>query len=71
MTACSSAISAGMALASPEKRSWLAIPSLNRLPKPVFEDLYIIDMMSLYRSPDDDALHGFGPIEPGSSTRGL
>src|SRR5205085_1070296 len=58
-------------LASPQKRSRMTIPALDGVPKPVFENLHIIDMLSLQRSADDDALHRFGHVEPGASTRGV
>ena len=46
MTACSSTVAAGMPLASPDKRRGMTIPPLDCLPKPVFEDLHIIHMVS-------------------------
>jgi hypothetical protein len=46
----------------------MTIPSLNGLGQPIFEDLHIIDMMSLQGSSDNDPLHRFSHIEPGAST---
>src|SRR5579864_1083334 len=69
MTTRIGSVAAGMALASPNERSRLAIPPLNRILKPILEDLHIIDMMPLQSAPDENALHGFGHIEPGASTR--
>src|SRR5512135_243883 len=71
MTAGIGPVAAGMSLASPVKRGGMTIPALDGVTKPVFEDLDVINMLSLQRSPDDDALHGFGHVEPGARTRGV
>src|SRR5947209_1579400 len=59
MTTGISAVAARMPLASPDERRWVTIPSLDGVAEPVFEDLHIIDVVSLQGSPDDNALHGF------------
>src|SRR6266496_4166917 len=61
------AIATGMSLASPHKRSGLAIPGVNGVTEPVFEDLHVIDMLTRQRPCFDDALHRFGHVEPGAS----
>src|SRR5579875_686797 len=63
------AVAASMAFASPDERRRMAIPALDSVTKPVFENLHIVDMMSLQRSANDDALHRFGHVEPGAGTR--
>src|ERR1700687_4399898 len=68
MTTRISAIATGMPLASPDEGSRMTIPALDGLGQPIFEDLHIIDMMSLQGSPDNDALHRFSHIEPRAST---
>lgn len=47
----------------------MTIPSLDGVAKPVFEDLHIIDMVSLQCSADNDPLHRFSHVEPRASTR--
>jgi len=47
----------------------MPIPSLDGGASPVFEDLHIIDMVSLQRSADEHALHRFSHVEPRASTR--
>ncbi len=47
----------------------MTIPALDGVGKPVFEGLHSIDILSLYRSSDENALHRFGHIEPGASAR--
>src|SRR5216684_3628839 len=71
MTTRIGAIAACMPLASPDEGSRMTIPSLDGIPKPIFEDLHIIDMVSLQRSADENALHRFGHVEPRASTRGV
>src|SRR5712691_8443129 len=68
MTTRVSPVAAGVALPSPNERGGMTIPALDRLPKPVFEDLHIIDVVPLQSSPDNDPLHGFGHVEPGTRT---
>lgn len=46
----------------------MTIPPFDRVGKPIFEDLYVIDMVPLQGSSDDDALHRLRHIEPGTST---
>src|SRR6266567_397474 len=69
MTTRIGAVAACMSLASPDKGSGMTIPSLNGVPKPVFEDLHIIDMVSLQRSTDENPLYRFSHVEPRASTR--
>src|SRR5947209_4437025 len=69
MPTCIGAVATSMALAAPNEGGRMPIPPLDGVPEPVFEDLHIIDMMALHSSPDDDALHRFGHVEPGASTR--
>src|SRR6266851_7255077 len=69
MTTCIGAVATGMPLASPDEGRGMTIPPLDCLPKPVFEDLHIIHMVSFQGSSDDNPLHGFGHIQPGASTR--
>src|SRR5713226_6469386 len=69
MTTCIGAVATGMPLASPDERRRMPIPARDCLPKPVFEDLHIIHMVSFQGSSDDNPLHGFGHIKPGASTR--
>src|SRR6266699_3214401 len=71
MTTGIGAVAAGMPLASPDERRRVTIPPLNRLPKPIFEDLHIIDMVPFHRSPYNDALHRFGHVKPRASTRSV
>ena len=47
----------------------MPIPPLDGISQPIFEDLHIIDMMSLQSTPNNDPLHRFSHIEPGASTR--
>jgi hypothetical protein len=68
MTTRIGAVAACMSLASPDKGGGMTIPSLNGVPKPVFEDLHIIDMVSLQCSADENPLHGFGHVEPRART---
>ena len=49
----------------------MPIPSLDGLPKPVFEDLHVVDMMPLHGSPDDDALHRFGQYSGQEPAQGV
>src|SRR5437763_2699547 len=65
------AVTTSMPLASPDERSRLPIPPLNGVAQPVFEDFHVIDMLSLQRSADDDALYRLSHIEPGTGTRGV
>src|SRR5229473_1042844 len=69
MTTRISPVSAGVALPSPNEGGGMPIPSLDRLPKPVFEDLHIIDVVPFQSSADNDPLHRFGHVEPRSCTR--
>ena len=62
-------VAAGMPLASPDERRRVTIPPLDSIPKPIFEDLHIIDMVPFHRSADENALHRFGHVEPGARTR--
>src|SRR2546421_2599623 len=71
MTTRIGAVAARMPLASPDERRRVTIPPLDCVPKPVFEDLHIIDMLSLQRSPNENALHRFGHVKPGARTRGV
>src|SRR2546421_8854806 len=61
-------VSACMPLASPDERRRVTIPPLDGVSEPIFKDLYIIDMMPLHRSADENPLHRFGHIQPGAST---
>src|SRR5437764_11072735 len=58
-----------MPLASPAEGSGMTVPPLDGVDKPIFEDLHIIDMVSLQGPPDNDPLDGFSHIEPRASTR--
>src|SRR5260370_723685 len=69
MTARIGPVTACVSLASPDKGGPMPIPSLDGVAKPVFEDLHIIDMVSLQRSADEHALHRFSHVEPRASTR--
>src|SRR6266496_1962091 len=69
MTTSIGPVATSMPLAAPDERRRMTIPPLDGVPKPVFEDLHIIDMMSLQGSPDDNPLHRFGHVEPGAGTR--
>src|SRR6266487_3372644 len=69
MTTRIGAVAACMSLASPDEGGGMTIPSRNRVPKPVFEDLHIIDMVSLQGSADENPLHRFSHVEPRASTR--
>src|SRR5258708_14313689 len=62
MTARIGPVTACMSLASPEKGGPMPIPSLDGGASPVFEDLHIIDMVSLQRSADEHALHRFSHV---------
>src|SRR5215469_2040674 len=66
MTTRIGSISPGMTLATPEKRSGLAVPPGNGVGQPLFEHLDIVDVMALQCTPDNDALHGFSHVEPGT-----
>src|SRR5438105_79501 len=61
-------VAAGMPLASPDERRRVPIPPLDRIPKPIFEDLHIIHMMPFHRSADENPLHRFGHVQPRAST---
>src|SRR6266487_1269415 len=64
-------VATGMPLASPDERSRMPIPAFDGVGKPIFEDLHIIDMVSLHRSSDQNALHRFGHVEPRACTRSV
>src|SRR5512135_1697577 len=64
-------VAACMPLASPDKRRRVTIPPFDSIPKPIFEDLHIINMMPFHRSSDENALHRFGHVKPRASTRGV
>src|SRR6266705_4558885 len=57
-----------MPLASPDEGSGMPVPPLDGVSKPIFEDLHIIDMVSLQGPSDNDPLYGFSHIEPRAST---
>jgi hypothetical protein len=55
-----------MPLVAPDEGSSMAIPGVNGVTEPVFEDLHVIDMLTSQRPSFDDALHRFGHVEPGA-----
>src|SRR5947209_19670620 len=61
-------VAACMPLASPDKRRRVTIPPLDRIAKPIFEDLHIINMMPFHRSANENPLHRFSHVQPGAST---
>src|SRR6266536_2389608 len=67
MPTCIGPIPACVPLASPDERGGVSVPANNRVTEPVFEDLYIVDVMARQRSPLNNALHRLGHIEPGAS----
>src|SRR5215467_393519 len=68
MTARIDPVAACMAFASPDKRRRVTIPPLDGIPKPIFEDLHIINMMPFHRSADENPLHRFSHVKPRAST---
>src|SRR5258708_4565102 len=66
MPPCIGSIPAYMPLSTPDKRRGMTIPTCDGIRKPLLEDLHIIGMISLQRSPFDDPLHRLSHVEPGT-----
>src|SRR6266699_5542433 len=63
-------ITASVPFASPDESGGMSVPSRNGLPKPVFKNFHIIDMIPLQCSPLDDALDRLCHVEPGACMGG-
>src|SRR5690348_11299320 len=58
-----------MALAAPDERRRMPIPALDRVVEPLFEHLDVGRVLSVERSPLNNALNRLGHVEPGASVR--
>ena len=65
------AVPPGMALASPDERSGMAIPPGDGVGEPLFEHFHVVDVMAFECPSDNNALHRFGHIEPGAGIGGV
>jgi hypothetical protein len=68
MTTGIGTITTSVPFASPDEGRRMPIPAYDGAAQPTFEDLDILDVMTLQSSAQDDALHRLGHIEPGTGT---